>query len=1035
MRLIFSIFWSSLALALAMWVTPALASPNPALLWLEDGIERKADPDDAPDPKDKSQEKDVSKGLYISEMAIDAQIHGRLATVTIEARLFNATDEGQIEARFKLAMPNDAVITGYALDVKGVLIDGQLIDQPKAKAVYEAEVRGTVDPGLGEVTAENLFQTRVYPIDDDQSRIIRVTFVAPVDAAGNFNLPLETVHSVDKLSIKVGVEGYDKPPTITLPFSGKMALSKTAAGWAGSILGAKGKSLKGALSVSGGTVASKMFVSEHTNRRSYFQVADRPEMQKAAPVLKIDRIRVYWDSSLSRKDDLIDAELALMDDVIHAARPSAIDIVRFASGTPEVQQVTNATGARAFLSASLYRGGTIYKDLDTVSLPDADLCILFSDGSPTLHTDSEFRPNCRLALISTAKDANSVRLGRMAKIAKGQFIRLTADNRDAVVRRLLTPTITVVDVRDASGTRLPFRSLSGPDGGWFVVGRMPETGDVEMRVAGLGRGLKSFRYNAQTKAFGTSDAAGALWATERVAELADTPQMREEMRDIALKHHVASPTMAFLVLEGASQYVRYDIKPPKGFDQDWMEDYRDDKKRHDTQKKEDRKERMDTIVAGWAERKKWWNKTYVEPKDYEDIDDKVAAQAQPMRRRQGAEAGAATGAAATDAASPPLARPAPASPGGGGEESDEGVDIIVTGTAVNYNEQRVASPLTAISAVDAAGKKIELKLEDVLSDQPYIKALDAAKPADRMRVFAEQEKIFGSLTAFWFESAEWFRLKGDTTTARLLMLSALELPTADDETRSIVAFRLQRDGDLDGAIKLFELMAATTEFRPQPKRSLALALAKRGKSKGGANGSADLARAFTLLSEVALEPHRSAFDGIEMVALMEANALIPAIEAAGGTWNLDPRLVGLLDTDLRIVIEWTNDDADIDLWITEPTGERVSYSNTESDLGGVISNDMTDGYGPEEYLLRRAWGGAYKVTIDGYAPDRLNPNGKGRIMVRMIRNFGRANQTEDLIDAELSFEDDKDGNSTIATLTVPGDGRSGKKKRRKSAME
>jgi uncharacterized protein YfaP (DUF2135 family) len=143
----------------------------------------------------------------------------------------------------------------------------------------------------------------------------------------------------------------------------------------------------------------------------------------------------------------------------------------------------------------------------------------------------------------------------------------------------------------------------------------------------------------------------------------------------------------------------------------------------------------------------------------------------------------------------------------------------------------------------------------------------------------------------------------------------------------------------------------------------------------------------------------------------------------------------LLDTDLRIVIEWTNDDADIDLWITEPTGEKVSYSNTESELGGVISNDMTDGYGPEEYLLRRAWGGVYKVIIDGYAPDRLNPNGKGRIMVRMIRNFGRPNQTEDLIDAELSFEEDKDGNSTIATLTVPGDGRVGKKKRRKRMEE
>jgi hypothetical protein len=1004
------------------------AGPNPALLWLEDGIERKVDAEDASRPKNK----DVPKGLYISEMAIDAQIHGRLATVTIEARLFNATDEGQIEARFKLAMPDDAVITGYALDVKGVLIDGQLVDQPKAKAVYEAEVRGTVDPGLGEVTNENIFQTRVYPIDDDESRVVRVTFVAPLDPAGNFKLPLETAQAVDKLSIKISVEGRDTAPNVILPFAGKVTLSKTSQGWAGSVIDTKGKSLKGTLTILGGTLKSKMLVSEHSNRHSYFQIADRPDTLKVAPPLKIERVRIYWDSSLSRKDDLIDTELGLVDSVIDTAKPSAIDIVRFSSGPPEVKQVVNAKAARAFLGASLYRGGTIYKDLDDVALPDADLCLLFSDGSPTLHGDAEFRPNCRLVIISSAKDANSVRLGRMAKIAKGQFIRLGSNNRDASVAQLLKPAVTVVDVRDAGGARVPFRSLSAPAGGWFVVGPMPDSGDVEVRVAGLGRGLKSFRYTVETKNVGAPDSAGALWATERVAELADNPLKRDEMRAIALKHHVASPTMAFIVLESAGQYVRYDIKPPKGFDQEWMDDYRDTKKSHEERKREARKERMDTLVKGWAERKKWWGTEFVKPDDYDDIDEKVAEQIQP-RRRQAAETGNAASAAA-DAAPPARARPMLGSSGGGGGD-DDGADIIVTGAAVNYNEQESVSALTALMGTDASGKVIELKLEDVLSDQPYIKALNAAKPANRLTVFAEQENTFGMVTAFWLETAEWFRLKGDVATAHMLMLSALELPTADDETRSIVAFRLQRDGDLDGAIKLFDLMAATTAFRPQPKRSLALALAKRGQAKGGSAGLGDLQRAFTLLSEVVLEPHSSAFDGIEMVALMEANALIPKIEAAGGTWDLDPRLVGLLDTDLRIVIEWTNDDADIDLWITEPTGEKVSYSNTESDLGGVISNDMTDGYGPEEYMLRRAWSGVYKVIIDGYAPDRLNPNGKGRIMVRMIRNFGRPNQTENLIDAELSFEEDKDGNSTIATLTVPGDGRVGKKKRLKPVVK
>jgi myo-inositol-hexaphosphate 3-phosphohydrolase len=155
---------------------------------------------------------------------------------------------------------------------------------------------------------------------------------------------------------------------------------------------------------------------------------------------------------------------------------------------------------------------------------------------------------------------------------------------------------------------------------------------------------------------------------------------------------------------------------------------------------------------------------------------------------------------------------------------------------------------------------------------------------------------------------------------------------------------------------------------------------------------------------------------------MEANSLIPALDAVGGTWSLDKRLVALLDTDVRIVIEWTNDDADIDLWVIEPNGEKVYYSNKTSTSGGQISNDMTDGYGPEEYAIRRAPSGEYVIRINGFDADRLNPNGSGRVMARLIRNFGRVTATEMLVDADIAFEKgadrDRDGGRLVARMKV-----------------
>lgn len=279
------------------------------------------------------------------------------------------------------------------------------------------------------------------------------------------------------------------------------------------------------------------------------------------------------------------------------------------------------------------------------------------------------------------------------------------------------------------------------------------------------------------------------------------------------------------------------------------------------------------------------------------------------------------------------------------------------------------------------------------------------------------------MPAFYLDVAEWFRLKGLTSVADDLLLSALELPTSDDETRQIVAFRLERDRHFDRAVELAEaLAAANAQFRPQPGRDLALTLAARGAAKGKA-GRADLDRAFALLVETALNPAARDFDGIEVIALMEANALIPLIQTAGGQVTLDPRLRGRLDTDVRVVIAWTADDADIDLWVDEPGGERVMYSNKLSAAGGQISNDMTDGYGPEEYAIRRAPAGPYRVRINGYDADRINPNGPGHVLIRLQRDFARPGGTQTMVDADLSFQaggnrDREERARPVATLTV-----------------
>jgi uncharacterized protein YfaP (DUF2135 family) len=166
-----------------------------------------------------------------------------------------------------------------------------------------------------------------------------------------------------------------------------------------------------------------------------------------------------------------------------------------------------------------------------------------------------------------------------------------------------------------------------------------------------------------------------------------------------------------------------------------------------------------------------------------------------------------------------------------------------------------------------------------------------------------------------------------------------------------------------------------------------------------------------------MTPWEGSYEGIEMVALMDANQLLPKLTALGECKNpLDPRLRALLDVDIRVFIEWNTGATDMDLWVDEPTGERAVYNNPRTAIGGRMSNDMTEGFGPEEYLLHRAVPGEYRISVHVYASDSINPNGTTVVTAHLVRNFGRASEQEETM--ELELEPDDKGEKLVGRFTV-----------------
>ncbi len=234
----------------------------------------------------------------------------------------------------------------------------------------------------------------------------------------------------------------------------------------------------------------------------------------------------------------------------------------------------------------------------------------------------------------------------------------------------------------------------------------------------------------------------------------------------------------------------------------------------------------------------------------------------------------------------------------------------------------------------------------------------------------------------------------------------------------VLAHRLAQWNLLDLCILIFEEVVKMRGEEPQSYRDLALVLARRAETQypekqQSTSTAADFTRAIELLYHVVLN-RWDRFDEIELTALLELNRIIPLAKQAGVTdIPVDERLIKPLDLDIRIVMTWDADLTDMDLWVTEPSREKAMYNHSLTTIGGKVSKDFTQGYGPEEYLLRRAMPGPYKIETNYYGSGAQELIGAVTLQADLFTNYGRPNEQRQSVTLRL-----KESKETIPVAEI-----------------
>jgi tetratricopeptide (TPR) repeat protein len=302
---------------------------------------------------------------------------------------------------------------------------------------------------------------------------------------------------------------------------------------------------------------------------------------------------------------------------------------------------------------------------------------------------------------------------------------------------------------------------------------------------------------------------------------------------------------------------------------------------------------------------------------------------------------------------------------------------------------------------------VEIKTWD--PNTPYLKAIKA-NPAQAYQVYLEQRKSFGTSPAFFLDCADYFLRNGQQDVGMRILSDVAELQLSDARLLRIIAHRLDQLGQREAAIDLFQKILQMRPEEPQSHRDLALALADRADDASKAQNASlsavsDYAEALKLLNTV-ITGQWDRFQGIQVIAVEEANAIIAKLKTIPGGKDvsipLDSRLVRNLDLDVRVVMTWDTDNTDIDLWVTEPSGEKCFYQHNRTTIGGLLSQDFTDGYGPEEYCLRKLMPGKYSIQANFFGSRQQSLVGPTTVHATVITNFGRPNEQRQYLTLRLT---------------------------------
>ncbi len=945
--------------------------------------------------------------LTIDAYTINAQVNGLFATVSTTITFGNPNNR-VLEGELEFPLPDSASVCGYALDVNGHLRNSVVVKKDEARIAFEAEVKAGVDPGIVEHVKGNMWKTRIYPIPANGARTIRVDYVTPLAFAPNGDaallLPMPRTMLAER-TVNITVPIRANLPAPTLGGLGDRRFAAAEAVWRTSSTERDVTPAEDVI-VALPQLPLTFAAVEKTGSEHWFAASAAAPAATAKTKPTANAFRILWDASGSRKPaDIARARAALA--ILPDIAPYALVVFRDA---PEPEMTfPSRTALLTALDAVAYDGGTDFAALAAAIKPMPDsVTLLFTDGMDTLSAADKSIAIDALALVSGAeKDIESLRL-----TCGGRVLDLATATDDAVRREIFTPSRFLAGI-SGEGVDLVQGIGQLAIGRVVVIGRLAaETSTIRFD---FGDGTLSEPITLTKKDAREGCTVARARAAKRISQLSPrADDNAEELLALGREYGLASPKTSLIVLDTVEQYLKYDIEPPedeKALHEQWA------RRRPDPAKQKERdaalsKSWLANLKRDWNERVKWHK-------------DPIPKKATPKSGlfnsdEEAVDAGVAGAAPANTRERPGVVRRALQAISGVRAERERRTAGAAPMDAATAEESSAKACKSAHTTQDrSADASVKLAAWDPKT--PYLQSLkDCAAahngkdaPADMLyRRYLELRAKNASTPAFFLDCAGFFFKRGDKPTALRILSNLAELKIDDPALLRTFAWRLREAGEYDRAIHVLRKVAKLRPEEPHAFRDLSLLLSERAKDCACAQ---DATEAMALLKKTAFTPwKRQNALAVAVFAVEELNTLAAWCRQQSWPQGAEPTVPEwdndfkhLLDVDLRIILSWDADNTDIDIHVLEPNGEEAYYRNRRTTSGGFVSQDITTGYGPEEYLQAKGQKGVYKVLTHYFGSSQQRLTGPATATATVYTNWGRANEKRQILSLRLDKPKEK----------------------------